>query len=238
MARIRFAAGLMLGWAGAMAWPAALAGQEGPGRTYANPIDLDYKYNFEQLNQGISYRSGADPVIVTHRDAYYLFQTVSGGYWRSTDLVHWDFITPSRWPFDDVVAPAALTVRDTVYLMQSMNEPRPILATDDPASGGLEFYNRLIPRLPGMQQPNTPAPGPPGSVPPGPWDPAIFHDADTDRWYLYWGSSKYYPLYGIELDKSKRLTFIGKPSRCSRSSRSCTAGSASAGTTAIRSHPI
>jgi hypothetical protein len=180
-------------------------------RTYANPIDLDYKYNFEQLNQGISYRSGADPVIVTHRNEYYLFQTVSGGYWRSTDLVHWNFIVPSRWPFEDVVAPAALTVRDTVYLMQSMFEPRPILATADPASGRLEFYNRLIRRLPGMQQPNTPAPGPPGSVPPGPWDPAIFHDAESDRWYLYWGSSNYYPLYGIELDKSKRLTFIGEP---------------------------
>jgi len=180
-------------------------------RTYVNPIDLDYKYNFEQLNQGISYRSGADPVVVLHQNAYYLFQTVSGGYWRSTDLTHWDFITPSRWPFDDVVAPAALSVRDTVYLMQSMNEPRPILATDDPASGRLEFYNRLIPRLPGMQQPNTPAPGPEGSVPPGPWDPAIFHDPDSDRWYLYWGSSNFYPLYGIELDKSKHLTFIGDP---------------------------
>lgn len=180
-------------------------------RTYANPIDLDYKYNFEQLNEGISYRSGADPVIITHQNAYYLFQTVSGGYWRSTDLVHWDFITPSRWPFDDVVAPAALNVRDTVYLMQSMNEPRPILTTTRPASGRLEFYNRLLPRLPGMQQPNTPAPGPAGSVPPGPWDPAVFHDSDTDRWYLYWGSSNYYPLYGLELDKSKRLTFIGNP---------------------------
>src|SRR5918993_520572 len=89
-------------------------------RTYANPIDIDYRYNFEQLNQGISYRSGADPVIVTHRGQYYLFQTVSGGYWRSTDLIRWNFITPSRWPFEDVVAPAALAVRDTIYLMQSM----------------------------------------------------------------------------------------------------------------------
>ena len=36
-------------------------------RTYANPIDIDYRYNFEQQNQGISYRSGADPVIVVQR---------------------------------------------------------------------------------------------------------------------------------------------------------------------------
>ena len=51
-------------------------------RTYANPIDIDYKYNFEQLNEGISYRSGADPVIVNHKGEYYLFVTVSGGETR------------------------------------------------------------------------------------------------------------------------------------------------------------
>ena len=28
--------------------------------TYCNPLDLDYKYNFEQQAKGISYRSGAD----------------------------------------------------------------------------------------------------------------------------------------------------------------------------------
>jgi len=32
--------------------------------TYANPIDIDYRYNFEQMNEGISYRTGADPVVV------------------------------------------------------------------------------------------------------------------------------------------------------------------------------
>src|ERR687895_1181881 len=77
-------------------------------RTYANPIDIDYKYNFEQTNERISYRSGADPVVVNHRGEYFMFVTVSGGYWHSRDLVNWRFVVPSRWPFDDVVAPAAL----------------------------------------------------------------------------------------------------------------------------------
>lgn len=165
--------------------------------TYANPLDIDYKYNFEQLNQGISYRAGADPVIVNHRGEFYLFVTVSGGYWHSKDLLHWDFVVPDKWPFEDIVAPAALSVRDTLYLMMSMNDPRPILASTTPATGHLFFYNRLLPFLPGVQRPETPAPGPPGSVPPGPWDPAIFHDSASDRWFLYWGSSNFYPLYGI-----------------------------------------
>jgi hypothetical protein len=33
-------------------------------KTYCNPMDIDYRYNWEQINQKISYRSGADPVIV------------------------------------------------------------------------------------------------------------------------------------------------------------------------------
>jgi hypothetical protein len=39
-------------------------------------VDVDYKYNFEQTHQGVSYRTGADPVIVLHRDRYFLFQTL------------------------------------------------------------------------------------------------------------------------------------------------------------------
>jgi hypothetical protein len=46
---------------------------------------------------------------------------------------------------------------------------------------------------------------------PGPWDPAIYHDPDSDRWFLYWGSSNVYPLYGIELDKRRRLAYEGEP---------------------------
>jgi xylan 1,4-beta-xylosidase len=190
---------------------ASASAQSSGIRTYANPIDLDYKYNFEQINQGISYRSGADPVIVTHKGEYFLFVTVSGGYWHSRDLGKWTFVVPSRWPFEDVVAPAALSVRDTIYLLQSVYAPRPILFTTEPKTGRLEFYNRLLPPLPNARFQEAEKPAPEDSVPPGPWDPSFFHDPDTEKWYLYWGSSNFYPLYGIELDKTKRLVYVGKP---------------------------
>jgi hypothetical protein len=193
---------------------ASAAAQSAGIRTYANPIDIDYKYNFEQLNERISYRSGADPVIVTHRGEYYLFATIGNGYWHSRDLGQWRWVAPSRWPFEDIVAPAALSVRDTVYLLQSATTPRPILFTTEPATGRLEFYNRWPPRLPNMLPPwRDIARVDADSSPPGPWDPAFFHDPDTEKWYMYWGSSNFYPLYGIELDKSRRLTYVGTPKR-------------------------
>ena len=43
----------------------------------------------------------------------------------------------------------------------------------------------------------------------GPWDPAIFHDEDTDRWFMYWGSSNVFPIFGSELDHGKRLIYTG-----------------------------
>jgi len=47
-------------------------------------------------NKDISYRSGADSAIVKFRNEYYLFVTRSLGYWHSTDLLNWDFITPGK----------------------------------------------------------------------------------------------------------------------------------------------
>lgn len=170
------------------------ASQETATRTYCNPLDIEYRYSLKQLNEKISYRSGADPVIVNHKGEYYLFVTNSGGWWHSRDLGAWRFVTPSRWLDDDINAPAALSVRDTLYLFPSTFEGAPIFLTTAPETGRLEVLNRL--------------PGAPGAL--GPWDPDIFHDPDTDRWYLYFGSSNFYPIYGIELDPKRRLGYIGE----------------------------
>jgi len=120
-------------------------------------------------------------------------RTISGGWWHSMDLLHWDYVVPDKWPMEDMCAPAALSVRDTLFLFQSTFDLRPVFYTTTPWNGHLEFYNRLLPKLRGAT---------------GPWDPAIFHDDDTDKWYMYWGSSNVFPIYGIELDHKKRLTYI------------------------------
>ena len=162
--------------------------------TYCNPMDISYRYNFEQLNERISYRSGADPVIINHRGEYYLFVTIQGGWWHSKDLASWQYVVPDKWPMEDMCAPAALSVRDTLYLFQSTFEQRPIFISTQPEKGKLTFYNRWLPRLPKDI---------------GPWDPALFHDDATDKWYMYWGSSNVYPIFGAELDKSRNLTYAG-----------------------------
>lgn len=164
-------------------------------KTFCNPMDINYQYNWEQTNEKISYRSGADPVIITHKNEYYLFHTIQGGYWKSKDLLNWHYIIPNRWPMEDMCAPAAISVRDTLYLFQSTFQQRPIFYTTTPENGKLHFYNRWLPQLPKDI---------------GPWDPALFHDPDTDRWFMYWGSSNVYPLFGAELDKSKNLTYKEK----------------------------
>ncbi len=164
-------------------------------KTYCNPIDINYRYNWEQINDNISYRSGADPVIINHKGEYFLFVTISGGYWHSKDLLNWKYIEPNKWPFEDMCAPAALSVHDTLYLFQSTFQQRPILYSTEPEKGILNFYNRWLPQLPKEV---------------GPWDPAIFYDEDTNRWFMYWGSSNVYPIYGCELDHSKKLTYKGK----------------------------
>ena len=151
---------------------------------------------------------------------YYLFETIGEGYWHSRDLGTWEHITPSRWPLTDLVAPAVLSVRDTIYLLPSTTRPLPILMLTQPATGRVEFYNRLLPWLPmARDHEAVDACAKPDSVQPGPWDPQFFHDPDTERWFMYWNSSNVYPLHVIELDKiASSSRTRGRRAGCSVSS--------------------
>jgi len=200
------AAALML-----LATAAAAQPVETGRRTYANPVDIDYRYNFEQINRGISFRTGADPAIVQHKGAYYLFHTLADGYWRSDDLIDWSFVAPSRWPFSSIVAPAVWSDGERILVMPSMMEPGAVLSSTDPDSGKLDFFVRRMPQLPGQVRPGEEDKIKPGQIPPGPWDPALFRD-DDGRWYLYWGSSNVFPLYGTEIAfEDGRLIYKGAP---------------------------
>jgi len=170
----------------------AVAGHAQGGKTYCNPLDLNYQYNFEQRERNISYRSGADPVLINHKGEYYLFGTIAGGYWHSKNLRDWRHVKPLGWPEKDMVAPAALSAKGKLFLSPSTYEQRPIYLVTGSEPDELTVFNPLLPYLPGA---------------PGPWDLALFHEEESDRWYMYFGSSNFYPLYGIELDYGKQLSY-------------------------------
>jgi len=178
--------------------------------TWANPVDIDYKYAFDQTHQGISYRTGADPVVVLHRDRYYLFMTQADGYWTSRDLVDWSFITPNRWPLDGSIGPAAVSDGERLYLLQSSTDPTPLLSSDRPETGRWNFHTRLMPAVPGAVTGKDPTPGPNDQLPAGPLAPDLFIDNDG-KWFLYWGSSDAFPLYGSEIDPTPPVAFVDTP---------------------------
>src|SRR5262245_12764716 len=63
-------------------------------KTYCNPINIDYGYtpipNFSEWGR---HRATADPVIVFYKNDYYLFSTNQWGYWWSSDMLNWNFIS-------------------------------------------------------------------------------------------------------------------------------------------------
>jgi hypothetical protein len=63
-------------------------------KTYCNPINIDYGYtpipNFSEWGR---HRATADPVIVLYKNDYYLFSTNQWGYWWSSDMLNWNFVS-------------------------------------------------------------------------------------------------------------------------------------------------
>lgn len=158
--------------------------QYNSGGTYCNPLNLDYTYMIYNAHNNISYRSGADPAVVKFRGEYYMFVTRSMGYWHSTDLLNWQFITPEKWYFQGSNAPAAHNYKDSVlYVTGDPSGSMSILYTDNPKKGDWKAVPGILNDL---------------------QDPALFID-DDDKAYLYWGSSNKWPIRAKTLDKNQRF---------------------------------
>jgi hypothetical protein len=95
----------------------------------------------------------------------------------------------------------------------SFTRPGPILVTTAPETGKLDYLVRRMPDLPGAVDDRYPEKMKPNEVPPGPWDPGLLKD-DDGRWYLYWGSSNVFPIYGIEIEwQGDKLVYKGEPAK-------------------------
>ena len=158
--------------------------QSTQSNTYCNPINIDYTYMIYNADKGISYRSGADPAIVRFRNEYYLFVTRSLGYWHSSDLKNWDFITPEKWYFQGSNAPAAHNYKDSVlYVTGDPSGSMSVLYTDDPKKGDWKALPLILNDL---------------------QDPDLFIDDNGDA-YMFWGSSNKFPIRGRVLDRKENF---------------------------------
>lgn len=152
--------------------------------TYCNPINIDYTYAIYNAHEDMSYRSGADPAVVRFRNEYYMFVTRSMGYWHSTDLTNWTFVTPEKWYFEGSNAPAAHNYKDEVlYVTGNPSGSMSILYTDNPKRGDWKAVPAILNNL---------------------QDPALFID-DDDRAYIFWGSSNKFPIRARTLQKDLRF---------------------------------
>jgi hypothetical protein len=160
---------------------------EAQQKTYCNPVNIDYGYtpipNFSEWGK---HRATADPVIVNYKGDYYLFSTNQWGYWWSSDMIKWNFISrkflrPWNDGYDELCAPAVGIIGDTMLVFGSTytNNFTIWMSTNPKA----DEWKPLV-----------------DSFAIGGWDPAFFTD-DDGRFYMYNGSSNQYPTYGVELNR-------------------------------------
>jgi hypothetical protein len=156
-------------------------------KTYCNPMNIDYAYNaIPNFTEMGKHRATADPVILLFKDKYYLFSTNQYGYWWSNDLIKWNFVyreflKPYHKVYDELCAPAAFSIGDTLFLFGSTyTKDFPLWMSNNPE---IDDWMEAV-----------------DSFQVGAWDPAFFLD-DDGRLYLYYGSSNVYPVYGIEIDR-------------------------------------
>ncbi len=149
--------------------------------TYANPLDLAYKIQDQSVGPLMRRvnREAADPSVVLYKDRFYLFASMSGGFWHSSDLAEWTFVAAPELPAYDYAPDVREIDGQLVVCASRRGKPCPFFRTDDPLSGRWE-------EIPGSR---------------AFWDPNLFQD-DDGRVYLYQGCSARTPIDAVEVDRS------------------------------------
>lgn len=144
-----------------------------------NPVDLPYRYqDFGRGPLRAVFREAADPSVVRLGDRFFMFASMSGGFWHSRDLVRWDFIATPELPAGDY-APDARVVNDQLVVTASRRRPgSPVFGSPSPLTVGFRRISESSFSW---------------------WDPNVFQDDDA-RTYLYWGCSNREPIRGVEVD--------------------------------------
>ena len=151
-------------------------------RILINPLNIPYQ--FQHYNKQAS-RESADPTLIDFKGRYYLFASMSGGFYYSDDMLHWDWhenreLTPFRY------APDVRQVGDWLIFSSSDRDPSAIYRSKDPLSDDFEKLSEPFPF----------------------WDPNTFQD-DDGRVYFYWGCANTTPIYGQEFDP-ETMTPVGE----------------------------
>lgn len=155
-------------------------------QSFCNPVDLNYRYQ-DLRPMGAErtvHREAADPSIVRYRDRYYLFASMSGGFWHSDDLLSWQHVATTKLPVLDY-APDVREINGALYISASRTTDSPFFRSVNPLDDDFVEVNAGFPF----------------------WDPHLFQD-DDGATYFYWGCSNKDPITGAQVDPGS-LELIG-----------------------------
>lgn len=152
-------------------------------KTYCNPLNLPYQY---QHYGKAAHREAADPTLILYKDKYYLFTSMTGGFYWSEDLLNWNYHQNSNLDLYRYAPDVREVNGRLVFCASTRGKPSTFRVTDDPLSDQWETL----------------------SEPFDFWDPDTFQD-DDGRVYFYWGCASGKPIYAVEMDE-KTFTSIGE----------------------------
>lgn len=144
-----------------------------------NPMDLAYR--FQDVHAAGSprtvHREAADPSIVRFQGRFFLFASMSGGFWHSSDLATWKYRPTAKLPAFDY-APDVREIDGALVISASRVGDSPYFRSTNPLEDDFVEISSGFPF----------------------WDPHLFQD-DDGRAYFYWGCSNKEPIRGVEVDR-------------------------------------